>query len=66
MVIYKCTNKGGEMMETLNNRIAFRCTDEFKENVLAMCSEKGETLSNYLTFLILDDMDNYYNEKGGE
>lgn len=57
--------KGCETMETLNNRIAFRCTDEFKENVLEMCSEKGETLSNYLTFLILDDMDKFY-EKGGE
>lgn len=53
-------------MDNLNNRIAFRCTDEFKENVLDMCSEKGETLSNYLTFLILDDMDKYYDEKGGE
>lgn len=66
MLIYKCTNKGGEIMDNLNNRIAFRCTDEFKENVLDMCSEKGETLSNYLTFLILDDMDKYYSEKGGE
>lgn len=53
-------------METLNNRVAFRCTDEFKENLLDMCSEKGETLSNYLTFLILDDMENYYDEKEGE
>ena len=53
-------------METLKNRIAFRCSDEFKENVLAMCRDKGETLSNYLTFLILDDMDKFYDEKGGE
>lgn len=53
-------------MDSLTNRIAFRCTDEFKENVLDMCSEKGETLSNYITFLIMDDMANYYDEKGGE
>lgn len=54
-------------MESLKNRIAFRCTDEFKENVLDMCREKGETLSNYITFLIMDDMANYYDDtKGGE
>lgn len=51
----------------LNDRIAFRCNSEFKENLIEMCSEKGETLSNYLTFLILDDMASYYDdEKGGE
>lgn len=53
-------------MSELKNRIAFRCTNEFKENVLEMCGEKGETLTDYLTFLITDDMENYYDEKGGE
>lgn len=50
----------------LNDRIAFRCDSEFKENLIEMCNEKCETLSNYLTFLILDDMVNYYDEKGGD
>lgn len=53
-------------MTELKNRVAFRCTNEFKENLIEMCSEKGETLSNYLTFLILDDMDKFYDEKGGD
>lgn len=53
-------------MTELKNRVAFRCTDEFKENLIEMCTEKGETLSNYLTFLILDDMDKFYDEKGGD
>lgn len=58
--------KGGERMTELKNRIAFRCTDDFKENVIEMCNERGQTISDYITFLIMDDMANFYDEKGGE
>lgn len=52
-------------MTELNNRIAFRCTDDFKENVIEICNEKGQTISDYITFLIMDDMAEFYDEKGG-
>lgn len=53
-------------MTELTHRLAFRCTEEFYENVKEIASEKGQTVTDYITFLIMDDMADYYDEKGGE
>lgn len=53
-------------MENLNKRIAFRCTEELYENVKETASDKGLTVTDYITFLLMDDMANYWDEKGGE
>lgn len=53
-------------MSELTRRIAFRCTEDFFENVKEIASDKGLTVTDYITFLIIDDMGNYYDEKGGE
>lgn len=54
-------------MTQLTKRLAFRCTEYFYDNVLEICAEKGMTITDYITFLIIDDMYDYYNdEKGGD
>lgn len=53
-------------MANLTKRIAFRCTDELFENVKEIVNDKGLTLTDYITFLLIDDIGDYYDEKGGE
>lgn len=53
-------------MSKLTNRIAFRCTEELFENVKEIANDKGLTVTDYITFLLIDDIGNYYDEKGGE
>ncbi len=53
-------------MSELNSRIAFRCTEELYENVKEIANDKGLTVTDYITFLLIDDIGNYYDEKGGE
>lgn len=53
-------------MSELTSRLAFRCTQDFYENVKEIASDKGMTVTDYITFLIVDDMENYYDEKGGD
>lgn len=53
-------------MANLTKRIAFRCTDELFENVKEIANDKGLTLTDYITFLLIDDIGDYYDEKGGE
>lgn len=53
-------------MANLTKRLAFRCTDEMYENVKEIANDKGLTVTDYISFLILDDIGNYYDEKGGE
>ena len=66
MVIVPTKYKGGETMSELTSRLAFRCTQDFYENVKEIASDKGMTVTDYITFLIVDDMENYYDEKGGD
>lgn len=54
-------------MTQLTHRLAFRCTEDFYNEVKEIASEKKLSYTDYITFLIMDDMANYYdNEKGGE
>lgn len=53
-------------MTELTNRIAFRCTEELFENVKEIANDKGLTVTDYITFLLMDDIANYWDEKGGE
>lgn len=53
-------------MTELTHRIAFRCTEEMFKNVKEIANDKGLTVTDYITFLIIDDIGNYYDEKGGE
>ena len=53
-------------MSGLTNRIAFRCTKELYENVKEIAADKGLTVTDYITFLLIDDIGNYYDEEGGE
>lgn len=56
----------GKPMTELTKRLAFRCTEDFYNEVKEIASEKGLSYTDYITFLIMDDMANYYDEKGGE
>lgn len=53
-------------MTELTHRIAFRCTEELFENVKEIANDKGLTVTDYITFLLIDDIGNYYDGKGGE
>lgn len=54
-------------MTELTKRLAFRCTEDFYNEVKEIASEKGLSYTDYITFLIMDDMANYYDDsKGGE
>mgnify|MGYP002672929265 CR=1 FL=1 len=53
-------------MTDLTNRIAFRCTEELFENVKEIANDKGLTVTDYITFLLMDDIADYYDEEGGE
>lgn len=53
-------------MTGLTHRIAFRCTEELFENVKEVANDKGLTVTDYITFLLIDDIGNYYDGKGGE
>lgn len=53
-------------MANLTKRLAFRCTDELYENVKEMADDKGQTVTDLITFLLIDELGNYYNEKGCE
>lgn len=53
-------------MANLTKRLAFRCTDELYENVKEMADDKGQTVTDLITFLLIDELGNYYDEKGGE
>lgn len=53
-------------MANLTKRLAFRCTDEMYENVKGMANDKGMTVTDLITFLLIDELGDYYDEKGGE
>lgn len=53
-------------MANLNKRLAFRCSEEMYENVKALAEDKGQTVTDLITFLLIDELGNYYDEKGGE
>lgn len=53
-------------MTELTHRLAFRCTEELFENVKEIAADKGLTVTDYITFLLMDDIANYWDEKGGE
>lgn len=53
-------------MTELTHRLAFRCTEDFYNEVKEIASEKGLSYTDYITFLIMDDMANYYDEKEGK
>lgn len=54
-------------MTELTHRLAFRCTEYFYNEVKEIASKKGLSYTDYITFLIIDDMASYYeDEKGGE
>lgn len=53
-------------MTELTHRLAFRCTEDFYNKVKEIASENGLSYTDYITFLIMDDMASYYDEKGGE
>lgn len=53
-------------MTELTNRIAFRCTEELYDNVKEIAIDKGLTVTDYITFLLMDDIANYWDAKGGE
>lgn len=53
-------------MTELTHRIAFRCTEELYDNVKETAIDKGLTVTDYITFLLMDDMADYWDEKGGE
>lgn len=53
-------------MTELTKRIAFRCTEELCENVKEIAADKGLTVTDYITFLLMDDIADYYDEEGGE
>lgn len=53
-------------MTELTKRLAFRCTENFYNEVKEIASDKGLSYTDYITFLIMDDMATYYDEKGGE
>lgn len=53
-------------MTELTHRIAFRCTEELFDNVKEIANDKGLTVTDYITFLLMDDIADNYDEKGGE
>lgn len=53
-------------MTELTKRLSFRCTEDFYNEVKEIASDKGLSYTDYITFLIMDDMANYYDEKGGD
>lgn len=54
-------------MANLTKRLAFRCTDELYEEVKEMAEDKGQTVTDLITFLLIDEIGNYYDDqKGGE
>lgn len=53
-------------MAELTHRLSFRCSEYFYNEVKEIARKKGLTYSDYITFLIIDDMGNFYNEESGE
>ncbi len=53
-------------MANLTKRLAFRCTNEMYENVKVLADDKGQTVTDLITFLLIDELGNYYDEKGVE
>lgn len=65
-IIIIVRRKEVQTMTDLTHRIAFRCTEELFENVKEVANDKGLTVTDYITFLLIDDISNYYDGKGGE
>ena len=65
-IIIIVRRKEVQTMTDLTHRIAFRCTEELFENVKEVANDKGLTVTDYITFLLIDDIGNYYDGKGGE
>lgn len=55
-------------MSNLTHRLAFRCTEDFYNDVKETASDKGLTYTDYIQFTLMNDMANYWDEKekGGE
>lgn len=53
-------------MTELTHRLAFRCTEELYDNVKETASDKGLTVTDYITFLLMNDIADYWDAKGGE
>lgn len=53
-------------MTDLTKRVAFRCTEELYDNVKETACDKGLTVTDYITFLLMDDIADYWDTKGGE
>lgn len=53
-------------MTELTHRLAFRCTEELYNDVKETANDKGLTVTDYITFLVMDDVADYWDEKGGE
>lgn len=53
-------------MTELTHRLAFRCTEELYNDVKDIADDKGLTVTDYITFLLMDDIADYWDEKGGE
>lgn len=53
-------------MTELTHRLAFRCTEELYNDVKETANDKGLTTTDYITFLLMDDIADYWDEKGGE
>lgn len=53
-------------MANLTKRLAFRCTSEMYENVKELANDKGMTVTDLITFLLIDELGDFYDEKGCE
>lgn len=62
--------QGGEEMANLTKRIAFRCTEEEFEMIKDQAEYNGQTMTDYIKFLVLEDSEPIdgedMNMKGGE
>ena len=47
--------QGGEEMANLTKRIAFRCTEEEFEMIKDQADCNGQTMTDYIKFLVLED-----------
>lgn len=53
-------------MTELTHRLAFRCTEELYNDVKDIANDKGLTVTDYITFLLMNDIAYYWDEKEGE
>ena len=62
--------QGGEEMANLTKRIAFRCTEEEFEMIKDQADCNGQTMTDYIKFLVLEDSEPIDGEnmtmRGGE